>query len=175
MPYFGQDSRTGRPIPRCPRGRELMQTNATELDIAYMRQCLALARQARASGDHPVGALVERAGVVLGRGAESTRRLRDVTAHAEIEALRAACAAAGVLDLAGATMYTTVEPCYMGSTAIRQLGLARVVIGRPYPAAGGVTSRYPVLCDASFAHWSAPPLVLMGVLREECDALFERK
>lgn len=70
-------------------------------------------------------------------------------------------------------MYTTVEPCYMCSFAIRQLGIARVVIGRPYPAAGGASSRHPILCDSDFTCWGPPPVVVVGVLLDECNALFE--
>lgn len=149
-----------------------MQTSATIADLHYMRRCIELALQARASGDHPVGALVVREGNVLGSGIESTRRLLDISAHAEIEALRTACSEAGTLDLRGATVYTTVEPCYMCSFAIRQLGIARVVIGRAYPAAGGVSSRHPILCDPNFACWGPPPIVITGVLADECEALF---
>lgn len=151
-----------------------MQTTVTEADLGYMRRCIELATGARASGDYPVGALVVRGENVLGSGVESSRRLLDVAAHAEIEALRAACARVGALQLHGATVYTTVEPCYMCSVAIRQLGIARVVIGRPYPAAGGVSSRYPILCDAGFAGWGPPPVVVTDVLLDECNALFER-
>jgi len=152
-----------------------MQTNATEADLRYMRQCIELALKARASGDHPVGALVVREDDILGSGVESAPRLLDISAHAEIEALRAACRNVGALDLRGATLYTTVEPCYMCSFALRQLGLARVVIGRPYPAAGGVSSRHPILCDSGFTCWGPPPAVVTGVLRHECDALFDHR
>jgi len=149
-----------------------MQTEATELDLRYMQRCIELAREAVRSGDHPVGSLVVRDGGVLGSGVESTRRLLDVAAHAEIEALRAACRKTGALDLSGACLYTTTEPCYLCSFAIRQLKIARVVIGRPYPAAGGVTSRHPILCDPALTCWGSPPVVVTGVLLDECEALF---
>lgn len=152
-----------------------MQTQATAADLDYMRRCIDLARDAGAWGDYPVGALVVRGGQVMGSGAESTRRLLDVAAHAEVEALRAACRTAGALDLGGATLYTTVEPCYLCSFAIRQLRVARVVIGRAYPEAGGVSSRHPILLDAAFACWGAPPAVVTGVLESECGALFTNR
>lgn len=82
-----------------------MQTRATEADLPHMHRCLELALKARASGDYPVGALVARGNDVLGSGVESTRRLLDISAHAEIEALRAACRKVGTLDLRGATVY----------------------------------------------------------------------
>lgn len=148
-----------------------MSTRATAADLRYMRECIALAREARASGDHPIGSLVVRSDVVLGRGIESTRRLQDVTAHAEVEALRAACREVGNLDLRDATLYTTVEPCYLCSYAIRQLRIARVVIGLAYPAAGGVSSRHPILSDAQITCWDAPPEIITDVLLDECNTL----
>lgn len=149
-----------------------MNPQATEVDLRYMRRCIELARQARASADHPVGALVVRDGEILGSGFESTRRLLDITAHGEVEALRDACRKVGALELPGSTLYTTTEPCYLCSFAIRQLGIARVVIGRPYPAAGGVTSHHPILCDSSLRCFGPPPVVVSGVLLEENEALF---
>ncbi len=151
-----------------------MKPEATAADLGYMRRCIALAREAKALGDYPVGALVVCEGEVLGSGFESTRRLLDVAAHAEVEALRAACRKTGVLTLPGATLYTTTEPCYLCSFAIRQLSIARVVIGRPYPAAGGVTSRFPILCEPSLTCWGPPPVVVSGVLAEECEELFRK-
>ncbi|MGH9558847.1 MAG: nucleoside deaminase [Bryobacteraceae bacterium] len=149
-----------------------MQSKANEADLAYMRQCIALAIKARASGDYPVGALVVRDHRILGSGIESTRRLLDIAAHAEIEALRSACRETGTLQLPEATMYTTVEPCYMCSFAIRQAGIDRVVIGRPFPTAGGISSHHPILCDPRIAGWGPPPVVVTGVLLDECNALF---
>jgi len=89
-----------------------MQITVTEADVDYMQRCIELARESRISGDHPVGALVVRGQDILGTGYESIRRLLDISAYAEIEALRAACRKAGALDLSGATLYTTTEPCY---------------------------------------------------------------
>lgn len=149
-----------------------LHTEASETDLGYMRRCIDLAREAQSWGDYPVGALVVRGGEILGSGAESTKRLLDVAAHAEVEAIRAACRKVGALDLGGATLYTTVEPCYLCSFAIRQLKFARVVIARAYPQAGGVSSRHPILLDAAIPHWGAPPEVVTGVLEDECGALF---
>ncbi|MCZ2155116.1 MAG: nucleoside deaminase [Bryobacterales bacterium] len=146
--------------------------NAADLD--YMRRSIELARKSLASGDHPVGALVVDGDEILAEGTESTRRLMDITAHAEVEALRAACRHRGTLDLSGTTLYTTVEPCYLCSFAIRQLRVSRVVIGRAYPEAGGVSSRHPLLTDPNFPHWPAPPAIVTGVLAAECAALFAK-
>ena len=98
----------------------------------YLRQCLALARLAAATGDSPVGSLIVREGEVIGEGVEAVKARNDVTAHAEIEAIRAATARTGSRDLAGCTLYTNVAPCPMCDHAIRLARITEVVSG-PLP------------------------------------------
>lgn len=145
---------------------ERSQTSAT--DQVYMRSCLELARLALAAGEVGVGALVARDGCVIGTGHEHTRARLDPAAHAEIEACRAACHAVGTLDLSGATLYTTVEPCVLCAYVIRQTRIIRVVFGVNAGALGGVTGPYPLLTDAMLAPDQALASVEGGVLEEEC-------
>jgi tRNA(adenine34) deaminase len=91
------------------------------------------------SRDVPVGALVVREGRVIGQGHERTHAALDLAAHAEIEALRDACCALGTLDLSGATLYTTVEPCVLCAYAARHARIGRVVFGVNAGALGGVS------------------------------------
>ena len=133
-----------------------------------MRRCLALALSAADSGETAVGAVVVRDGVIIGEGAESTRRLNDPTAHAEVVALRAACGRGRTLDLSGCEIHTTVEPCLLCSFAIRRTGVTRVVYGTPAGQLGGATSDYAVLVDRAVAGWPPPPEVVSGVLAREC-------
>ena len=98
-------------------------------DVAPMRRALALASEAAAAGELPVGAVVVLDGAVVGEGANRTERDRDPTAHAEVLALRAAAAARGDWRLAGATLYVTLEPCPMCLGAVLQTRVARVVFG----------------------------------------------
>ena len=142
------------------------------MDETYMRRCLALAQSAADNGETAVGALVLRGQTVIGEGTESTRRLIDPTAHAEVLALRAACRHAGTLDLAGCQLYTTVEPCVLCSYAIRQTGIARVVYGGPAGGLGGVTSRFPLLLDTQPV--GSPPEIVSGVLLTECLEMLRR-
>lgn len=137
----------------------------------HMRRCLELARAALEAGETPVGALVLRDGVILGEGREETRTLLDPSAHAEVQAIRAACRTLGSPDLSGCTLYTTVEPCVLCAYVIRRAGLSRVVYGIPTGQAGGVTSRYAILTDSELARWPALPEIVAGVLAEECRAL----
>lgn len=141
----------------------------------HMREAIALARRALAAGDTPVGSLIIRNGVVVGEGIESVRALHDVAGHAELIALRDACRALDTSDLSGCALYTTAEPCWMCSFAIRQTRVGSVVIGRPIPHIGGVTSRYPLLSDAEISGWQPPPRIVFGVLAAECAALGGRR
>ena len=129
----------------------------------HMRRCRVLAEEATSGGDAPVGSLVLRDGQVIAEGVEAVKVQTDVTAHAEIVAIRKACGALGTLDLSGATLYTTTEPCLMCSYAIRQTRISTVVIEKPTEKGGGVTSPYPILTDESFPIGGPPPEIILGI------------
>jgi tRNA(adenine34) deaminase len=141
----------------------------------HMRRCLSLGRAALEAGEVPVGALILRDGVVLGEGREEVRTLLDPSAHAEVQAIRAACRKLGSADLSGCTLYTTVEPCVLCAYVVRRAGVSRVVYGVPAGQAGGVTSRYDLLADPALTGWPAPPEVIGGILDEECRALLQER
>jgi len=104
-----------------------MRPGATD-DRAFMREALALARRSVSEGTGgPFGALVVRDGRVLGRGWNRVIADRDPTAHAELVAIRSACAASGDYHLNGATLYTTCEPCPMCHAAAYWARLDRIV------------------------------------------------
>lgn len=144
-------------------------------DEPYMRRCLDLARRALAAGEVPVGALVMREGRVIGEGYECTRERLDPAAHAEIEALRAACRMLGTLDLSGATLYATVEPCVLCAYAVRQTRIHRVVFGVNAGTLGGMSGPYPLLTDVTAVAGAAPPAVTPGVLAEDCRQLLAER
>lgn len=144
-------------------------------DDAWMRRCLELARLALDADETPVGAIVVRDGRVLGAGSERTRERLDPSAHAEVEAVREACSARGTLDLDGATLYTTVEPCVLCAYAIRVTRIARVVYGVDAGTAGGACGRWPVLADLTAFPGAIPPDVLGGVLAAECAQLLAER
>lgn len=102
-------------------------------DETYMRRALALAGRAAEEGEVPVGALVVVEGRVAGEGWNRPIGRCDPTAHAEIEALRAAATALGNYRLAGATLYVTLEPCDMCVGAMFHARVARVVYGATDP------------------------------------------
>lgn len=141
-------------------------------DLEFMRQAIRLAQIARDRGDTPVGSIVVRDGRVIGEGIESVGAEKDLTAHAEVRAVQEACRSLNTLDLAGCSLFTTVEPCFMCSFVIRSARISRVVIGRTAPHIGGFTSNYPILVAPEIPGLSPPPLVLAGLLEEDCTALF---
>ncbi len=104
-----------------------------------MDAALAEARAAAGRGEVPVGAVVvSPAGAVVARAGNRTRELADPTAHAELLALRAACAAAGSERLNGHALYVTLEPCAMCAAAIAHARIRRLYYGAADPKSGGV-------------------------------------
>ena len=131
---------SGPGIPNCRYSHEVS-------DESYMRIALDLAREAESAGEVPVGAVLVLAGHVIGRGRNAPIKHCDPTAHAEILALREACASAGNYRLEGATLYTTLEPCVMCAGALVAARVARVVFGARDLRFGGVRSKFR-LADA---------------------------
>ncbi|NUP96474.1 MAG: nucleoside deaminase [Planctomycetaceae bacterium] len=117
-----------------------------------MELALAEAHAALAEDEVPVGAVVVLDGLVLARGHNRTRALCDPTAHAEVLALRRAAEVAGVGRLVGATVYTTVEPCFMCAGALSHARVARVVWAVRDPKFGGAVSLGAVLTDPRMNH-----------------------
>lgn len=136
----------------------------------YMRRCIELARRALSTADAPVGALVVLNGRVLAEGVESVKALNDVTAHAEIEALRAACAVLGSTDLAGSTLYTSVEPCVMCAYAIRLARVGVLVTGAPATDAQLPFDGWAVLSNPEALPRRPLPSIIRGVLARECQS-----
>ncbi len=97
----------------------------------YMRQALALAREAMDAGEVPVGCgIADAAGRIVGTGRNRREETADATAHAEIDAIRAACATLGTWHLTDCTMFVTLEPCPMCTGAII-MGMKAVVKESP--------------------------------------------
>jgi tRNA(adenine34) deaminase len=143
---------------------------------AFMREALALARQAEAAGEVPVGAVVVAAGEIVGRGRNSAVGTTDPTAHAEILALRAAAAARGNYRLGGATVYVTLEPCAMCAGALVAARVETLVFGTRDLRFGGVRSKFRI-ADSDLLNHRVE--IVEGVLAVECVELlkgfFERR
>ena len=137
-------------------------------DAAWMAQALVQARQAGAQGEVPVGAVVVRDGRVIGVGHNRPVGGHDPTAHAEIEALRAAALALGNYRLDGCELFVTLEPCAMCAGAMLHARLARVVFGAPDPKTGAAGSVLDLFAQERLNHQTK---VQGGVLAAECAAL----
>jgi len=136
-----------------------------------MREAIRLARAAEAAGEVPVGAVVERGGEVVGLGFNAPISRQDPTAHAEMEAIRAAAAAVGNYRLDGCTLYVTLEPCVMCAGAIVQARIGRLVFGARDLRFGGVRSKFR-LADSEILNHQAE--IAEGVLGPECVELLQR-
>lgn len=136
------------------------------MDETWMRHALTLAREAAARGEVPVGAVVVDAqGRLLGEGANEPIARHDPTAHAEIVALRTACAHVGNYRLPGATLYVTLEPCVMCMGAMLHARLARVVFGAADPKTGACGGVFDLPGYGQLNHQT---VVAGGVLAQEC-------
>ena len=134
----------------------------------YMSLALALAREAFDSGEVPVGCVVaDGAGNIVGRGRNRREEGNDATAHAEIEAIRGACAALGSWRLDGCTLYVTLEPCPMCAGAIINARIPTVVFGARERLSGSCGS----VIDLFSERYGHRPAVFGGVLRDDCAAL----
>lgn len=131
-----------------------------DLDRRWMERCRELALEARAAGNTGVGSLVAVAGRVIAEAGEECPAGPDPFAHAELLAVRSAMAELGRPLPPEATLYSTAEPCFLCSFAIREAGLRRVVIGTPTPDIGGATSRYPLLVADDVQRWGPAPEVV---------------
>ena len=133
-----------------------------------MDLALEEARRAGALDEVPVGAVVVLEGRVIGRGRNRMIADRDPTAHAEVVAIRAAAEVAGNYRLAGAALYTTIEPCAMCCGAALHARIGRLVYGAADPKTGAARTLYRLLEDSRLNHQVA---VVAGVRSAECGAL----
>ncbi|MCB0342066.1 MAG: tRNA adenosine(34) deaminase TadA [Bdellovibrionales bacterium] len=136
-------------------------------DIDYMKQALALADQAAAQDEVPVGAIVVFEGQVVGRGLNHREGSKTALGHAEVMAMSEASKALGRWRLSDCTLYVTLEPCLMCAGAMQQARLGRLVFGAHDPKGGAVKSLYEVLSDPRLNHQVPAE---GGLLEEECGA-----
>jgi tRNA(adenine34) deaminase len=135
-----------------------------------MRSALDEASEAGRAGDVPVGAIVVRDGIIIGRGRNRRQATADPTAHAEIEALRTASRQVGNWRIEG-TLFVTQEPCPMCAGALVNARIERLVYGCFNPKAGAVATLYQIPTDARLNHRMD---VTSGVLAAECAALLRQ-
>ncbi|ETD86595.1 nucleoside deaminase [Rhodobacter capsulatus] len=138
---------------------------------SHMQAALAEAEAAAARGEVPVGAvIVAPDGRVIARAGNRTRELNDPTAHAEILAIRAACAALGSERLAGHDLYVTLEPCPMCAAALANARIARLYYGAGDPKSGGVAQGPRIFAHPQCHH---VPEVYDGIAAEPAERLLK--
>ena len=137
------------------------------MDLTYMDEALALARQAAAEGEVPVGCVIVRGDRIVGRGRNRRETGKTALAHAEIEAINEACRNLGGWRLWDCTLYVTLEPCPMCAGAIVNARIPRVVYGASDAKCGACGS----VCDLFSMEFNHHPQVEKGVREEETAAL----
>ena len=141
----------------------------TQADITFMTEALALAREAAAEGEVPVGCVVTLGDRIVGRGRNRREKDRTALAHAELEAIGEACNTLGGWRLWQCTLYVTLEPCPMCAGAIINARIPRVVYGAADAKAGSCGT----LTNLFALPYNHRPTVTAGVLAEESRELLQ--
>lgn len=133
-----------------------------------MQVALALARDAAQAGEVPVGALVVKDGEIIGRGYNTPISAHDPSAHAEMQAIRAAAQKLGNYRLIGCTLYVTLEPCPMCTGVIQHARISRLIYGAADPKTGACGSVVDLMAEQRLNHHCE---VTGGVMAEECGKM----
>jgi tRNA(adenine34) deaminase len=141
-----------------------------ESDESFMRAALRLAAKAYEADEVPVGAVVVRAGNIIGRAYNQVELLKDATAHAEMLALTQAEAAVADWRLTDCDLYVTKEPCAMCAGALVHVRIRRLIFGCADPRAGAAGSILNLLQLPTLNHRCE---ITSGVLQEECGRLLQ--
>ena len=136
-------------------------------DLEFMDAALVLAQEASDEGEVPVGCVIVCDGKIVGRGRNRRETGKTALGHAEIEAIREACATLGGWRLWQCTLYVTLEPCPMCAGAIINARIPRVVFGASDKKCGACGS----VCDLFSMDFNHRPQVEKGIREEECGAL----
>lgn len=137
-------------------------------DLSYMQLALQLAQIAAQNGEVPVGAIVVKDGVIIGRGSNSPIASHDPSAHAEINAMRDAAQHLGNYRLVDCTLYVTLEPCAMCSGAIQHARIAKLVYAASDPKTGACGSIINLMAEPKLNHHTE---VSHGILATESATL----
>ena len=147
---------------------DLTNKNPINNDVEFMQVALNLAQQAALMGEVPVGAIVVKDGVIIGRGSNTPIGSHDPTAHAEIMAMREAAAYLGNYRLVDCTLYVTLEPCAMCSGAMQHARIEKLVYGASDPKTGACGSVINLMAEPKLNHHTE---VIGGILAVECGAV----
>ena len=161
----------GDPAP--VTARRFIRTVAAA-DARFMREAIEIAHLGVRAGQSPFGACVVRDGRVIARAHNTVLRDSDPSAHAEINAVRAACAALGSHDLSGCIVYATGEPCPMCLGCCYWAHVPRIVFGSSLADSEAIGFGELPYAPATLLSGAARPLLVEGgVLRDECLGIFK--
>lgn len=149
--------------------RHMLHETPPQRDERFMRQAIAEAIQAAQEGEIPIGAVITHNDTIIARAHNLTERLRDVTAHAEMQAITSAATHLGGKYLTDCTLYVTVEPCPMCAGALGWSQIPRIVYGTPDPRRGYTTLLTPGAGTPLHPRTS----VTTGILAEECRNILQ--
>lgn len=135
-----------------------------------MAKALVLAEEASRKGEVPVGAVIVKDNIIVGKGTNQVEQLNDPTAHAEIIAISAACDTLSNKYLEGCTLYVTLEPCTMCAGALVWSKIDRIVFGASDPKSGGCGSLFNIASNKNLNHRVE---VIQGILENDCEYLLK--
>lgn len=135
-----------------------------------MNEALEEAKKAAAEGEVPIGAVIVKDGVIVGRGHNRVETLKDPTEHAELAAIRMASSTLGGWRLIGCHMYVTAEPCSMCAGAIVWSRIEKLYIGTPDPKAGACGSVFNIPQSPRLNHFTE---IETGLMQEECSGILK--
>lgn len=135
-----------------------------------MAKAVLLAEEAAENNEVPVGAVIVKENIIVGKGYNQVERLNDPTAHAEILAISAACDTLENKYLDGCTLYVTLEPCAMCAGALVWSKIERVVFGASDPKAGGCGSLFNIASNKNLNHQIE---IIQGVLENDCEYILK--
>jgi tRNA(adenine34) deaminase len=147
-----------------PNSENLNHANLSE---HFMQIALQLARDAAQANEVPVGAIVVKNGLIIGRGSNAPIGVNDPTAHAEIIAMREAAQRLGNYRLVDCDLYVTLEPCAMCAGAMQHARIANLIYGANDTKTGACGSVVNLMAEPKLNHHTK---VLSGVLAAECGA-----
>lgn len=136
----------------------------------YMEEALNEAKKAYELGEVPIGAVIEKDGVIIGRGHNMTETAKDPTAHAEMIALRQAAQTLGGWRLLGCNMYVTTEPCSMCAGAIVWARIKKLYIGTMDPKGGACGSVFNIPQEPRLNHYVE---IETGIMQQECQDILK--
>ena len=149
-----------------------MQYNPTPEDIRFMRRAVELSIENVNNGGGPFGAVIVKDGEIIAEGANRVTANNDPTAHAEVTAIRAACAKLGTFQLDGCVVYTSCEPCPMCLSAIYWAGISKIYYGNTKKDADDINFGDDFIYEEIAKPYAARRIPMMQLLREEALAAF---